>query len=190
MEKEGLFKTKRGKALKKLLIWGVFLLIIFAVFKIANTNNDNKQKDGNKITEVNYKEALLEIKNSSFEYTYNILVDENEYTLNGFKTSESDSGTMQIGEETINYSIDADGFQLMTEDEEDTKKELFNIDYLNLKFIDTLMDNKPVMIDSGFEYPGDDVTYIFNCDGNHVSSILITSSNYIYDMHINNIMPN
>ena len=193
MDSVSFWKTKKGKALKKLLIWCIFFLIVFVFIKLSNTNKDNKSDKQNETvskTIANYKDAMTELKSGSIDYTYNILDGENEYVLTGHRTGDIDSGTIQVGEETMDYNIDADGFQLMTDDEENDKTITFNMDYLNYKFIDTLIDNKPVMIDSGFEYPGDDVTYIFNCDGNHVSSILITSSNYIYDMHINNIMPN
>ena len=185
---EEFWKTKRGQALKKLGIWGAFLLIVLFVVTVFDDNtvadNDKKEEIIDEV-EVNNNDLLKELLNSNYEYEYNITVGDKEYTFVGEYSQGIDKGYKESDEEIIKYEIE-NGivYQIVKKQriEIDNFYNELNKDYLDLSFINILLEHEPSEV-----YTIDGIQFNVSSDGKHITKIEINSDNYSYNLEFFNI---
>ena len=183
---EDFWNTKRGKAIVKLSIWIVFILIVLSFIK--NYDND-KIKDNNEEVKqhdvLSNNTLLKELLNSNYEYEYNITVGENKYSFKGNKIGDINTGYKESNTGIIKYEIEQDVVYQIVMDQRleinDFYNEL-NKEYLDLSFINELLENEPSEV-----YTIDDVEFIISSEDKHITKIEINSDEYSYNLEFFNI---
>jgi len=122
-------KTARGKAILKLIGWGIFFFIILVFCLISSimnpkpiekpnieipTEKDESKEEENKkaeqiLTEEKAKEIINELKNHTYDYEIKVTQKEITYTYSGHKEPNLETGYKESKEGIIKYIIDNTG---------------------------------------------------------------------------------
>ncbi len=131
-------QTSKGKAILKLIGWGIFFLLIIIFILISmlitslNDNNINNIDKGNPTPEeekINVEDILSDLVNKDFTYTYEVNTEAEKYLFKGEKKGDTNTGFKVSSLKTINYYIDNTGIYEQTTD----NKTLIEDFYANLE---------------------------------------------------------
>lgn len=164
-------KTTKGKAILRLIKWGIFFLILFIFLAISSLMSPHKeiQKPDNNIKEPtsdnetidkdNWNEETLTIEtitkyqeylSNIYDYKYEISINKEKYIYSGTKTKITDRGFKESSNGIIKYLIDSTG----TYEETTTEKIAINNlyegieeNYLNPIYILNLIKNLEITRD-------------------------------------------
>lgn len=200
--------TTRGKAILKLIRWGIFFLCLFIFCIIASlissktppAETPNKPAEKNEFSESEKLSKLeKDLANSSFDYEYNITINNEKIVFKGTKTNEKDSGYKNTNAGSIVYTIDKTGTY---EEKVNERIPLTNLyEGLNAEYFDI---NKLINITNKISftrntecdcaYPVYDgtlngITYTLslNTEETFISGINIKTENAIYDFNFSNV---
>ena len=132
------WKTVRGKAIIKLIIWLIFIAGVFALVTFMGpkeTNNNSKPSTETLEQEKTEKEEdILDLANKNYDFSYKIIVNNKEYLISGNVDATGEHGYKETQEGTIKYEkIDNHVYQVNLEE----KTEITNFyEGLNAEFLD------------------------------------------------------
>ena len=207
-------KTTRGKAILKLIRWGIFFLCLFLFMFISSLISQNAKPTRNDIPKIPEEEPIkIEAKEvvkdlgkklmeSSYHYEFDINIDTNRIIYNGTKDNEKDMGYKESSIGIIKYLIDYTGTYDITKEKVAITNlyENINIDYLTISKIMNLIENKELTKDLECDciYPVyktniEDIEISFSLqdelekENNNISSISIESPNFSYHLIFSDI---
>ena len=116
MQENNFWKTDRGKALTKLLLWVVFIVIVLGAFIMQEKDNiDDYQMPSNEVTDeenqVNdnnfkkYSDMQEELLNNNYLYKYIITNSEEKIVFSGIKNGTNETGYKETKAGIIKYQI-------------------------------------------------------------------------------------
>lgn len=116
MQENNFWKTDRGKALTKLLLWVVFIVIVLGAFIMQEKDNiDDYQMPSNEVTDeenqVNdnnfkkYSDMQDELLNNNYLYKYIITNSEEKIVFSGIKNGTNETGYKETKAGIIKYQI-------------------------------------------------------------------------------------
>ncbi len=123
-------KTEKGKAILKLIRWGIFFFVLFAFLIIASffsskTSNNNPVSEKKEVIDNVYINKLLDtLSHDEYQYDIEIKKAEEVISFQGTKTSKINEGYKETSDGIIKYYIDDTGIYQKTSNE--------NIPILNL----------------------------------------------------------
>lgn len=125
---EELKKTPRGTAILKLIYWGIFFAFVFLVLIITSFINSKyipttpkpDSNNSNQSPEVTPKIDLIlstltktnlqnQIINGSYNYKYEITIQDTKYIFNGTKNQDIDRGYKETQDKVVKYYLDSTG---------------------------------------------------------------------------------
>ncbi len=202
--KQEMKKTPKGKAILKLIYWGIFFIVLFSFLFIAsslssnyeiNNNYENNDSEVNKeeekeIIPKTIKEMEEDLINKTYKYTYDIRVINNTYLLEGTKYVDHIEGYKSSNYngnyEVIKYYLDESGIYEVVDKNlvliEDFYQDI-NKDFLNLPNLFTIINKLTLTLDEqNYGYPvysAQDEYYTYtlniNKDKNAITDISIVS---------------
>ena len=116
MQENNFWKTDRGKALTKLLLWILFIVIVLGAFIMQEKDNiDDYQMPSNEVTDeenqVNdnnfkkYSDMQDELLNNNYLYKYIITNSEEKIVFSGIKNGTNETGYKETKAGIIKYQI-------------------------------------------------------------------------------------
>lgn len=116
MQENNFWQTDRGKALTKLLLWVVFIVIVLGAFIMQEKDNiDDYQMPSNEVTDeenqVNdnnfkkYSDMQDELLNNNYLYKYIITNSEEKIVFSGIKNGTNETGYKETKAGIIKYQI-------------------------------------------------------------------------------------
>lgn len=209
-------ETSRGKAILKLIYWGIFFLFIFIFCIISSVivgSQNNLNTDTKKPTEsvkepvvekadASYVKSLLtELESSNYDFEYKITMGDNIYKYNGKKENNFIEGYKETSEKTIKYFIDETGIYEETTNSKvliDNLYEGLNSEYFDIQKLNNILNTKDLK-----EYPSnciDSCPMFFNSENikvelltekkesnNKISSISIEDEGISYYFKFKNV---
>ncbi len=135
------WQSTRGKAIIKLSIWVIFILIVFLIGSLnskpvskpqENTNDNETNEDATDKEEI--PTDILDLSNKDYEYAYKITLQEQDYYIHGQVNQDGEFGYKETQTGTIKYEkIDNMVYQVNLEE----KTEITNFyEGLNAEFLD------------------------------------------------------
>ncbi|MEG0794351.1 MAG: hypothetical protein RSG95_00970, partial [Bacilli bacterium] len=119
------WKTVRGKAVIKLIVWSIFFLILFIVLSFMGSKGKNDDKNN---LVIGYNEKIDRLLKNNYEYEYKITINGNNINFNGKKDGKNEQGYKETKEGIIKYLV----IDSVTYNITSNKKELFNSLYENI----------------------------------------------------------
>ncbi|MEG0977123.1 MAG: hypothetical protein RSF02_01050 [Bacilli bacterium] len=190
------WKTVRGKAVIKLIVWSIFFLILFLVLSFIGNNEKNDDKNN---LVIGYNEKIDRLLKNNYEYEYKITINGNNINFNGKKDGKNEQGYKETKEGIIKYLV----IDSVTYNITSNKKELFNnlyeninTDYLNLPLL--FKNISPIKYEIKEEEENKKITYEYNYNNNVIKvisnkvditeiSVISNDSTSIYIIHFTNI---
>lgn len=176
-------ETSRGKAIWRLIKWGIFFFLLFLLCIIAalmpkNLKQTTKQTVPKDVIEKKEKENLANTSTlkkledqflaSSFQYVYEIQINGETIKFNGTKSQDKDTGYKETNNGIIKYFIDSTGIYQETT----TDKVLIHNLYENLNetyfHFEVLFPNLGALSFLRVDNCGDDCA-IFQADNENIS---------------------
>ena len=206
MQENNFWKTDRGKALTKLLLWVVFIVIVLGAFIMQEKDNiDDYQMPSNEVTnEENqdddnnfkkYSDMQDELLNNNYLYKYIITNSEEKIVFSGIKNGTNETGYKETKAGIIKYQI-VDGIVSQI-----NMDEITNIDNLyenidrNYLDISLLFNNLSEYLYSTekkdskrtitYDKDGYKVSVITNLES--IEKIEITVDEWIYELNFYNV---
>ena len=206
MQENNFWKTDRGKALTKLLLWVVFIVIVLGAFIMQEKDNiDDYQMPSNEVTDeenqVNdnnfkkYSDMQEELLNNNYLYKYIITNSEEKIVFSGIKNGTNETGYKETKAGIIKYQI-VDGIVSQI-----NMDEITNIDNLyenidrNYLDISLLFNNLSEYLYSTekkdskrtitYDKDGYKVSVITNLES--IEKIEITVDEWIYELNFYNV---
>ena len=206
MQENNFWKTDRGKALTKLLLWVVFIVIVLGAFIMQEKDNiDDYQMPSNEVTnEENrdddnifkkYSDMQEELLNNNYLYKYIITNSEEKIVFSGIKNGTNETGYKETKAGIIKYQI-VDGIVSQI-----NMDEITNIDNLyenidrNYLDISLLFNNLSEYLYSTekkdskrtitYDKDGYKVSVITNLES--IEKIQITVDEWIYELNFYNV---
>lgn len=116
MQENNFWQTDRGKALTKLLLWILFIVIVLGAFIMQEKDNiDDYQMPSNEVTDeenqVNdnnfkkYSDMQDELLNNNYLYKYIITNSEEKIVFSGIKNGTNETGYKETKAGIIKYQI-------------------------------------------------------------------------------------
>lgn len=206
MQENNFWQTDRGKALTKLLLWVVFIVIVLGAFIMQEKDNiDDYQMPSNEVTnEENqdddnnfkkYSDMQDELLNNNYLYKYIITNSEEKIVFSGIKNGTNETGYKETKAGIIKYQI-VDGIVSQI-----NMDEITNIDNLyenidrNYLDISLLFNNLSEYLYSTekkdskrtitYDKDGYKVSVITNLES--IEKIEITVDEWIYELNFYNV---
>lgn len=210
-------KTSKGKAILRLIKWGIFFCVLFIfliVMSLITPKNNNVVKPN---TKPEIKEPVPEdkiipeeilslstlnntyISLINYDYNYEIIVNDLKYVFKGTKNSLIDTGYKESPEGIIKYVIDSTGIYNETTNSktpitnlyEGLKEEYFNLEkiFTTLKGIDLKLNHNHNCPNYLYEGKLEDITYQIELKEKtkELMFIYIISNNESYYLNFSNI---
>ena len=204
-------ETPKGRAYLKLIYWGIFFFVLFAVLILSSLctrdyepveNNLNEQSDALEVPEEKEDEeeklpTILELENEllngTYEYEYQIQVNGNDYFFDGEKFLDHEEGyqTSSLGiihyylDDTGVYQISGEERVLLTEFYQGMDTNLINLEYIfNTMNMLGISEHHLLMEDEENRY-----TLVLSSDGYRIEKITIESLDglHSYELSFQNI---
>ncbi|MEG1287898.1 MAG: hypothetical protein RSD29_00925 [Bacilli bacterium] len=190
------WKTVRGKAVIKLIVWSIFFLILFIVLSFMGSKGKNDDKNN---LVIGYNEKIDRLLKNNYEYEYKITINGNNINFNGKKDGKNEQGYKETKEGIIKYLV----MDSVTYNITSNKKELFNnlyeninTEYLNLPLL--FKNISPIKYEIKEEEENNKITYEYNYNNNVIKvisnkvditeiSVISNDSTSIYIIHFTNI---
>ena len=206
MQENNFWQTDRGKALTKLLLWILFIVIVLGAFIMQEKDNiDDYQMPSNEVTDeenqVNdnnfkkYSDMQDELLNNNYLYKYIITNSEEKIVFSGIKNGTNETGYKETKAGIIKYQI-VDGIVSQI-----NMDEITNIDNLyenidrNYLDISLLFNNLSEYLYSTekedskrtitYDKDGYKVSVITNLES--IEKIQITVDEWIYELNFYNV---
>ena len=209
-ELKKLKETSKGRALLKLIHWSIFFALILVICLFSSIISNNSQKTSPKTEETTPKEVIPEdilqpdifittinnLNSNSYNYNYEIVINNIKYIYNGTKTPTTDIGYKESPNGTIKYYIDSTGTYSETTSGRTLITDLYaeiNPDYLDFNYIRELIPTLEFKLNNNYtnnylyEALKDDINYQIELEKNtyNLKYIKITNPTFNYNLTFN-----
>ena len=205
----GFWQTDRGKALIKLLLWMVFIVILI-VLVIASERNANSEildvdKPENNVTDTPsepenveyeaYNTMITNLLANNYEYEYLITTATDSIILTGFKNPDKEIGFKETSSGITKYFIDSTGtyeLNMNTSSIIDNLYSEFDSSYLNLELLfnnlsEYLYNTEENVGIRTITYDKDGFQVTVTTDTKNITNVLVMTNTTTYDLNFKNI---
>lgn len=202
--KNTFWQSERGKAIIKLGLWMIFIVILIAVVIFSDTRSNDielppAEETPNTETEnyefVNYNDMIDKLLLNNYEYTYTITTLDNRYIYTGWKNNNQELGFKEDASGIIKYFIDETGNYRINLDNRELITDLysnFDASYLNLSMLFDNLSEYLYSVEKNadvrtitYDKEGYQVTVI--TDTENITNINITVDTTTYDLEFTKI---
>lgn len=202
--KNTFWQSERGKAIIKLGLWMIFIVILIAVVIFSDTGSNDielppAEETPNTETEnyefVNYNDMIDKLLLNNYEYTYTITTLDNKYIYTGWKNNNQELGFKEDTIGIIKYFIDDTGCYRINLDNRELITDLysnFDASYLNLSMLFDNLNEYLYSVEKNanvrtitYDKEGYQVTVI--TDTENITNITITVDTTTYDLEFTKI---
>lgn len=205
----GFWQTDRGKALIKLLLWMVFIIILIVLAIVSERNGNSEildvDKPGNNATDTPsepenveyeaYNTMITNLLANNYEYEYLITTATDSIILTGFKNPDKEIGFKETSSGITKYFIDSTGtyeLNMNTSSIIDNLYSEFDSSYLNLEL---LFNNLSEYLYNAEEnvgirtitYDKDGFQVTVTTDTKNITNVLVMTDTTTYDLNFKNI---
>lgn len=201
--------TSRGQAIWRLIKWAIFFFALFIFLIISSLITANRQTKIPSIPDPPIKEetpvppkikTLKELANtllkSTYDYKYEINVNDELYIYNGHKDLTKEVGYKETSSGIIKYYKDETGTYQMLPNENIPLENLYeniNSDYIDIEKILAIIDNLEFTLNKTISsktqiYESKDTinNYQYETDNTNLLMIKIFNDNYSYNLVFSN----
>ena len=205
----GFWQTDRGKALIKLLLWMVFIVILIVLAIVSERNGNSEildvDKPENNATDTPsepenveyeaYNTMITNLLANNYEYEYLITTATDSIILTGFKNPDKEIGFKETSSGITKYFIDSTGtyeLNMNTYSIIDNLYSEFDSSYLNLEL---LFNNLSEYLYNAEEnvgirtitYDKDGFQVTVTTDTKNITNVLVMTDTTTYDLNFKNI---
>ena len=205
----GFWQTDRGKALIKLLLWMVFIIILIVLAIVSERNGNSEildvDKPENNATDTPsepenieyeaYNTMITNLLANNYEYEYLITTATDSIILTGFKNPDKEIGFKETSSGITKYFIDSTGtyeLNMNTSSIIDNLYSEFDSSYLNLEL---LFNNLSEYLYNAEEnvgirtitYDKDGFQVTVTTDTKNITNVLVMTDTTTYDLNFKNI---
>lgn len=201
--KNSFWQTERGRALVKLGLWMIFIVVIVIVAIVSESSDSNYLEDTNNELEVNeevyeftnYDDMLDALLLGNYEYTYTITNENSKYIYTGWKNETKEIGFREDNTGIIKYYIDGVNVYKVNLDNVEVIDYLYNnIDssYLSLNNLFDNLSNYLYSVSKNDDvrtitYDKSGYQVIVNTNTKFITNIIITTDTTTYDLEFTKI---
>ena len=205
----GFWQTDRGKALIKLLLWMVFIIILIVLAIVSERNGNSEildvDKPENNATDTPSEPEIIEyeayntmITNllaNNYEYEYLITTATDSIILTGFKNPDKEIGFKETSSGITKYFIDSTGtyeLNMNTSSIIDNLYSEFDSSYLNLELLfnnlnEYLYNTEENVGIRTITYDKDGFQVTVTTDTKNITNVLVMTDTTTYDLNFKNI---
>lgn len=205
----GFWQTDRGKALIKLLLWMVFIIILIVLAIVSERNGNSEildvDKPGNNATDTPsepenveyeaYNTMITNLLANNYEYEYLITTATDSIILTGFKNPDKEIGFKETSSGITKYFIDSTGtyeLNMNTSSIIDNLYSEFDSSYLNLELLfnnlsEYLYNTEENVGIRTITYDKDGFQVTVTTDTKNITNVLVMTDTTTYDLNFKNI---
>lgn len=205
----GFWQTDRGKALIKLLLWMVFIVILIVLVIVSERNANSEildvDKPENNVTDTPsepenveyeaYNTMITNLLANNYEYEYLITTATDSIILTGFKNPDKEIGFKETSSGITKYFIDSTGtyeLNMNTYSIIDNLYSEFDSSYLNLELLfnnlsEYLYNTEENVGIRTITYDKDGFQVTVTTDTKNITNVLVTTDTTTYDLNFKNI---
>ena len=205
----GFWQTDRGKALIKLLLWMVFIVILIVLAIVSERNGNSEildvDKPENNATDTPsepenveyeaYNTMITNLLANNYEYEYLITTATDSIILTGFKNPDKEIGFKETSSGITKYFIDSTGtyeLNMNTSSIIDNLYSEFDSSYLNLELlfnnlIEYLYNTEENVGIRTITYDKDGFQVTVTTDTKNITNVLVMTDTTTYDLNFKNI---
>ena len=205
----GFWQTDRGKALIKLLLWMVFIVILIVLAIVSERNGNSEildvDKPENNATDTPrepenveyeaYNTMITNLLANNYEYEYLITTATDSIILTGFKNPDQEIGFKETSSGITKYFIDSTGtyeLNMNTYSIIDNLYSEFDSSYLNLELLfnnlsEYLYNTEENVGIRTITYDKDGFQVTVTTDTKNITNVLVMTDTTTYDLNFKNI---
>lgn len=205
----GFWQTDRGKALIKLLLWMVFIVILIVLVIVSERNANSEildvDKPENNVTDTpsepesveyeTYNTMITNLLANNYEYEYLITTATDSIILTGFKNPDKEIGFKETSSGITKYFIDSTGtyeLNMNTSSIIDNLYSEFDSSYLNLELLfnnlnEYLYNTEENVGIRTITYDKDGFQVTVTTDTKNITNVLVVTDTTTYDLNFKNI---
>ena len=205
----GFWQTDRGKALIKLLLWMVFIVILIVLAIVSERNGNSEildvDKPENNATDTQsepenieyeaYNTMITNLLANNYEYEYLITTATDSIILTGFKNPDKEIGFKETSSGITKYFIDSTGtyeLNMNTYSIIDNLYSEFDSSYLNLELLfnnlsEYLYNTEENVGIRTITYDKDGFQVTVTTDTKNITNVLVMTDTTTYDLNFKNI---
>ena len=205
----GFWQTDRGKALIKLLLWMVFIIILIVLAIVSERNGNSEildvDKPENNATDTPsepenieyeaYNTMITNLLANNYEYEYLITTATDSTILTGFKNPDKEIGFKETSSGITKYFIDSTGtyeLNMNTYSIIDNLYSEFDSSYLNLELLfnnlsEYLYNTEENVGIRTITYDKDGFQVTVTTDTKNITNVLVMTDTTTYDLNFKNI---
>lgn len=205
----GFWQTDRGKALIKLLLWMVFIVILIVLAIVSERNGNSEildvDKPENNATDTPsepenieyeaYNTMITNLLANNYEYEYLITTATDSIILTGFKNPDKEIGFKETSSGITKYFIDSTGtyeLNMNTSSIIDNLYSEFDSSYLNLELLfnnlnEYLYNTEENVGIRTITYDKDGFQVTVTTDTKNITNVLVMTDTTTYDLNFKNI---
>ena len=205
----GFWQTDRGKALIKLLLWMVFIVILIVLAIVSERNGNSEildvDKPENNATDTPsepenveyeaYNTMITNLLANNYEYDYLITTATDSIILTGFKNPDKEIGFKETSSGITKYFIDSTGtyeLNMNTYSIIDNLYSEFDSSYLNLELLfnnlsEYLYNTEENVGIRTITYDKDGFQVTVTTDTKNITNVLVMTDTTTYDLNFKNI---
>lgn len=205
----GFWQTDRGKALIKLLLWMVFIVILIVLAIVSERNGNSEildvDKPENNVTDTPsepenveyeaYNTMITNLLANNYEYEYLITTATDSIILTGFKNPDKEIGFKETSSGITKYFIDSTGtyeLNMNTSSIIDNLYSEFDSSYLNLELLfnnlnEYLYNTEENVGIRTITYDKDGFQVTVTTDTKNITNVLVVTDTTTYDLNFKNI---
>lgn len=205
----GFWQTDRGKALIKLLLWMVFIVILIVLAIVSERNGNSEildvDKPENNATDTPsepenieyeaYNTMITNLLANNYEYEYLITTATDSIILTGFKNPDKEIGFKETSSGITKYFIDSTGtyeLNMNTYSIIDNLYSEFDSSYLNLELLfnnlnEYLYNTEENVGIRTITYDKDGFQVTVTTDTKNITNVLVMTDTTTYDLNFKNI---
>ena len=205
----GFWQTDRGKALIKLLLWMVFIVILIVLAIVSERNGNSEildvDKPENNATDTPrepenveyeaYNTMITNLLANNYEYEYLITTATDSIILTGFKNPDKEIGFKETSSGITKYFIDSTGtyeLNMNTYSIIDNLYSEFDSSYLNLELLfnnlsEYLYNTEENVGIRTITYDKDGFQVTVTTDTKNITNVLVMTNTTTYDLNFKNI---
>lgn len=205
----GFWQTDRGKALIKLLLWMVFIVILIVLVIVSERNANSEildvDKPENNATDTPsepenveyeaYNTMITNLLANNYEYEYLITTATDSIILTGFKNPDKEIGFKETSSGITKYFIDSTGtyeLNMNTYSIIDNLYSEFDSSYLNLELLfnnlsEYLYNTEENVGIRTITYDKDGFQVTVTTDTKNITNVLVMTDTTTYDLNFKNI---
>ena len=205
----GFWQTDRDKALIKLLLWMVFIVILIVLVIVSERNANSEildvDKPENNVTDTPsepenveyeaYNTMITNLLANNYEYEYLITTATDSIILTGFKNPDKEIGFKETSSGITKYFIDSTGtyeLNMNTSSIIDNLYSEFDSSYLNLELLfnnlnEYLYNTEENVGIRTITYDKDGFQVTVTTDTKNITNVLVMTDTTTYDLNFKNI---